>query len=145
MQSWLAKKIISRNMAALNAGDYGPQLRSVADDVHFRFPGSSSWATELHDKRELERWLQRFVRVGLQIFADEVVAKGPPWRTRLTVRGTIHLKALNGEVVYENRYVIWGRLAWAVLREYETYEDTERSAELDKYLAGIGELEPRAA
>jgi ketosteroid isomerase-like protein len=144
MQSWLAKKMLSRDMARLRAGDYRPQLRKVAEDVRFRFPGNSSWATELEGKEDLERWLRRFVRVGLQIFPDEVVAKGPPWKTTLTVRGTIHLKNPAGEIVWENRYVIWGRMAWGRLREYEVYEDTQKSAALDEYLAVGGELEPRA-
>jgi ketosteroid isomerase-like protein len=148
MQSWLAKKILTRDMASLRAGDYRPQLKRVANDVRFRFPGSSSWATELQGKEELERWLKRFVRVGLQIFPDEVVAKGPPWKTTLIVRGPIHLQTPAGEIVYENRYVIWGRMAWGLLREYEVYEDTEKSVPLDEYLVTIGELDsapgPRA-
>jgi hypothetical protein len=144
MQSWLAKKMLSRNMARLRAGDYRPQLRLVAEDVRFRFPGSSSWATELQGKDQLERWLQRFVRVGLQIFPNEVIAKGPPWNTRLVVRGPIHLKNAAGDTVWDNRYVIWGRLSWGLMREYEVYEDTERSLQLDEYLASIGELESGA-
>jgi ketosteroid isomerase-like protein len=142
MQSWLAKKILTRNMARLRAGDYRPQLRLVAKDVRFRFPGTSSWATDLQGKDELERWLQRFVRVGLQIFPDEVVAKGPPWRTTLTVRGTIHLRSPAGELVFENRYVIWGRMSWGLLREYEVYEDTQKSTQLDEYLAAVAKREP---
>jgi ketosteroid isomerase-like protein len=142
MQSWLAKKIVTRNMARVRAGDYGPQLRLVAKDVRFRFPGSSSWATDIQGKDKLEQWLQRFVRVGLQIYPDEVVAKGPPWRTTLTVRGTIQLRSPEGEVVFDNRYVIWGRMSWGLLREYEVYEDTEESKRLDEYLATVGELEP---
>jgi ketosteroid isomerase-like protein len=145
MQSWLAKKILARNMARLRAGDYRPQLRLVAKDVRFRFPGDSSWATDLQGKDRLERWLQRFVRVGLQIFPDEVVAKGPPWRTTLTVRGTIHLKSPTGELVFENRYVIWGRMSWGLLREYEVYEDTQKSKEFDEYLAAAEERASTAA
>jgi ketosteroid isomerase-like protein len=140
MLSWLAKKLLARDMARLRAGDYRPQLSRVAEDVRFRFPGSSSWATELQGKKDLERWLQRFVRVGLQIFPDEVVVKGPPWATTLVVRGRIHLRSPAGETVYENRYVIWGRMSWGRLREYEVYEDTEKSTTLDEYLAGAGEL-----
>jgi ketosteroid isomerase-like protein len=135
MRSWLAKKILSHNMARLRAGDYRPLLRLDAKDVRFRFPGDSSWATELEGKHELERWLQRFVRVGVQIFPDEVVVKGPPWNMTLCVRGTDHLKAPDGTTVYENRYVIWGRMAWGLLKEYEVYEDTQKSAALDGYLA----------
>jgi hypothetical protein len=144
MLSWLAKMMITRDMARIRAGDYRPQLRRVAKDVRFRFPGSSSSATEIEGKEDLERWLQRFVRVGLQIFPDEVVAKGPPWATTLTVRGTIHLRSPAGELVYQNRYVIWGRMSWRLLREYEVYEDTEQSTVLDEYLVSIGELEAMA-
>jgi hypothetical protein len=140
MLSWLAKKMLARDMTRLRAGDYRPQLSRVAEDVRFRFPGSSSWATELEGKKDLERWLQRFVRVGLQIFPGEVVVKGPPWNTTLVVRGPIHLKSPAGEIVWENRYVIWGRMSWGLLREYEVYEDTEKSTALDEYLAGAGEL-----
>jgi ketosteroid isomerase-like protein len=138
MRSWLAKRILSRNMARLRAGDYRPLLRLDAKDIHFRFPGDNSWAGEIRGKQELERWLQRFVAVGLQIFPDEVVATGPPWNMTLCVRGTDHLKSLEGETVYENRYVIWGRMAWGLLREYEVYEDTQKAAALDQYLASQG-------
>lgn len=145
MRSWLAKKVLSRNMARIREGDYGPTLRLDAKDVRFRFPGDSSWATELQGKDELEKWLQRFVATGLQTFIDEVVVKGPPWNMTLCLRGTDHLKAPGGEIVYENRYVIWGRMAWGLLREYEVYEDTQKSKALDAYLAAQGDPVARAA
>jgi ketosteroid isomerase-like protein len=145
MLSWLAKRMLARDMARMRAGDYRPQLRRVAKDVRFRFPGDSSWATELQGRDELERWLQRFVHVGLQIFPDEVVVKGPPWRTTLAVRGTIHLKAPTGETAWDNRYSIWGRMSWGRLEEYEVYEDTQKSAQLDEYLAGVGKLDGEPA
>ncbi len=136
MLSWAAKRLLSRDMARLREGDYRPLLRLDAKDVRFRFPGDSSWATELDSKEELERWLQRFVLAGLQIYPDEVVVKGPPWNMTLCVRGTVHLDAFTGARVYENRYVIWGHMACGLLKEYEVYEDTEKSAALDEYLAG---------
>ena len=139
MLSWLAKKILSRNYARLRAGDYRPLLRFDARDVRFRFPGDNSWATELQGKRELERWLQRFVQSGIQIFADEIVVKGPPWNTTLCLRGHDYLKSPEGETVYFNRYVIWGHAKWGLLKDYEVYEDTEQSAALDAYLADHGD------
>jgi hypothetical protein len=33
------------------------------------------------------------------------------------------------------RYVIWGRMKWGKLQEYEVYEDTEKAKALDDYLA----------
>ena len=36
--------------------------------------------------------------------------------------------------------MIWGHISWGLLREYEVYEDTEKSSALDGYLAGVGKL-----
>jgi hypothetical protein len=135
MLSWLAKRILSRNMARLRAGDYRPLLQMDASDVRFRFPGDSTFATELQGKAELERWLQRFTSLGLQIYPDQVIAQGFPWNTTVVIRGTVHLKTPSGDTVYENRYVIWGKVAWGLMRIYEVYEDTQKSAALDQYLA----------
>jgi len=122
-------------MDRIRAGDYRPTLRMDAKDVRFRFPGDSSWSGEIHGKAELERWLQRFVDVGLQIYADEVVVKGWPWKMTVCIRGTDHLDAPSGERVYENRYVIWGHIRWGLLTDYEVYEDPQKSKALDGYLA----------
>jgi len=140
MLSWLGKKMITRNMAKAREGDIGPTLRMDAEDVRFRFPGNSSWATELEGKEELERWLRRFADAGLQIYPDEVILKGFPWNQTICVRGYDYLDTPEGRRVYENRYVIWGRIAWGKLREYEVYEDTLKTAALDEYLSGIGKL-----
>ena len=113
MLSWLGRLMISRNMAKAREGDIEPSLRMDADNVRFRFPGNSSWATELEGKDELRKWLQRFADAGLQIYPDEVILQGLPWRQTICIRGTDHLDAPDGRRVYENRYVIWGTLSWA--------------------------------
>jgi ketosteroid isomerase-like protein len=135
MFSWLATKVISHNMARMRAGDPGPTLRLDAGDVRFRFPGDSSWAIESEGKDELRPWLERLARVGIQTFADEVVVKGFPWKQTVCVRGYDYLKSPEGETVYENRYVIWGRMRWGLVKEYEVYEDTQKAKALDDYLA----------
>ena len=135
MLSWLAKQVLHRNLARLRAGDPRPVLRMDADDIRFRFPGDSSWATELRGKPAHAQWLRRFVDTGLQLYADEVVAAGPPWNTKLCVRGHVFLRGDAGTRVYENRYVIWGRLAWGKLSEYEVYEDTQATKKFDAWLA----------
>jgi ketosteroid isomerase-like protein len=131
--SWIGKRMLARDMARLSAGDHRPLMRMYAKDVRFRFPGDSSWACEIEGRDELERWLRRFVETGLQISPDEVVVQGPPWRTTLCVRGIDHLDSADGRV-YENRYVIWGHMRWGRLTDYEVYEDTQASRELDAYL-----------
>jgi ketosteroid isomerase-like protein len=135
MLSWLAGKMIARNMKAIRAGDTGPTVALYAEDVRFVFPGDSSFAPGATGKPELERWLERFVDLGLQIYPDEVVVKGFPWRQTICVRGHIHLDDPDDGRVYANRYVIWGRIAWGRMREYEVYEDTEASRRLDEWLA----------
>jgi hypothetical protein len=54
MLSWLAKRILSRNMARLREGDYRPLLRGDAKHVRFRFPGDSSFAADVVGKDALE-------------------------------------------------------------------------------------------
>lgn len=140
MLSWLGKKMIAANMRAASAGDVGPLLKMDAKDVRFRFPGDSSWATELQGKDKLEQWLRRFADAGIQISPDEVVLKGFPWKQTICIRGPVHLETPAGERVYENRYVIWGHISWGLLRDYEVYEDTRKSKALDGYLASVGKL-----
>jgi ketosteroid isomerase-like protein len=139
LYAWAVRRMLQHNLSRLRAGDYRPLMRFYAKDVRFRFPGRSSWAGELHGKDELERWLRRFVDVGLQIFADEIVVSGPPWRMAICIRGTDHLDGPDGELLYENRYVIWAHGSWGLLRDYEVYEDTEKATALD------ARLESRAA
>lgn len=138
MLSWLAGKMIARNMSSMRAGDIGPTLAMDAEDIKFSFPGESSFAPGASNKRELQQWLERFASLGLQIYPEEVVLKGFPWRQTICVRGYIHLDDPEDGRVYDNRYVIWGRIAWGKLREYEVYEDTEKSRQLDEYLARTG-------
>lgn len=143
MFSWLTKKVIAHNMARLRAGDPRPTLRMDARDVRMSFPGDNSWSGAFHGRAEVRRWLERFARVGIQIFPDEVVAHGMPWNQTVCVRGSVYLKSPLGETVYENRYVIWGRMRWVQLQEYEVYEDTKKAKALDDYLA-LHETEPAA-
>jgi len=134
MLSWLAGRMIARNMRSIRAGDPGPTLAMDADDIRFTFPGRNSFAPGAGGKRELEQWLDRFVEIGFQIYPDQVVLKGFPWRQTICVRGRVHLDDPEDGRVYDNRYVIWGRIAWGKLREYEVYEDTEESSRIDEWL-----------
>jgi ketosteroid isomerase-like protein len=128
-------RMVARTMKAMREGDYGPTLRMDADDVWLHFPGENSWAGDIRGKEAHGVWLARFVKVGLQIYPDEVMVKGWPWRMTMSVRGHVRLHDPHGALVYDNRYVLWGVLRWGRLSEYEVYEDTQKSAALDAYLA----------
>jgi hypothetical protein len=141
MYSWLARPLLRRNLAKLNAGEAGPLIRMDAPDISFRFPGESSWATEVHSAADHAAWLSRLVEVGVQIELDEVVAQGPPWRMTICVRARSFLD-VGGERRYNNRAVMWGTIRWGKLHEYEVYEDTQETARLDAYLEGSGRMAP---
>jgi ketosteroid isomerase-like protein len=135
VRSWLAKKIIDRQLARLRAGDYRPLLRLYAEDVRFVFPGDSTWSGEVRGREAMGRWLHRLVGAGLQNFAEQVIVGGPPWNMTMAMRGWDYVKDPDGQVVYENRYVLWGRMRWGRITEYEAYEDTNKLNALDDYLA----------
>lgn len=134
IRNWLAIRLLTRNMRALNAGDPGPTLRMEAADVHFRFPGTSRWATDVRGRDLVAAWLAEMVAAGVKHQCDEVVVSGPPWRMTIALRGHDWADDAGGRRVYANRYVIWGRLAWGRLRDYEVYEDTERTLEFERHL-----------
>jgi ketosteroid isomerase-like protein len=142
MLSWLAKQIIFRVMARTRAGDIGPTLALDSDEVHFVFPGDNSWSGDYRGKDEHRRWLERLVRVGVKTVPDEVVASGWPWNTTICVRGRSYLDAPGGERIYDNRFVIWGKLRWGRLRDYEVYEDTQKAKTLDDWLAAHEQAAP---
>jgi ketosteroid isomerase-like protein len=144
VRSWLVKKIIDRQLARLRAGDHHPLLRLYADDVRFVFPGDSTWSGEIRGTEAMGQWLQRLVGAGLQNFADEVIVGGPPWNMTVAMRGWDYLKAPDGRMVYQNRYVLWGRMSWGKIKEYEAYEDTGKLKALDDYLAENGMGDPAA-
>jgi ketosteroid isomerase-like protein len=134
MLSWLARQIITRVMARTRAGDIRPALLLDAADVHFVFPGDNSWSGDYRGKEAHRRWLERLVRVGVKTEPDEVVASGWPWRMTVCIRGRSYVDSPEGERVYDNRFVIWGKLRWGKLYDYETYEDTQKPKALDAWL-----------
>ncbi len=134
LQSWLANKVISFVMSRTRRGDLRPTLLLDAPDVELTFPGANSWSGVFRGRREVERWLRRLVALGLQTYPDEVVAVGPPWSTTVCIRGHDDLRGADGEIVYANRFVIWGHMAWGRLKRYEVYEDTHAPDELDAWI-----------
>ena len=133
--SWLAGKLIAYIMGRTRAGDVRPTLWLDAPDVELTFPGQSSWSGTFRGRDAVGRWLRRLTEVGIKTYPDEVVAVGPPWSTTVCIRGHAHCDAPSGERIYENRFVIWGRLSWGRLRAYEVYEDTHLANELDAWIA----------
>ena len=135
MVSWLSKRLISWVMAGTRSGNIGRTLMLDAENVHFVFPGANSWSGDFHGKSEHQRWLERLVRVGVMTEPDEVAVSGFPWKMTVAVRGRSWRDTPDGERVYDNHFVIWGKLRWGRMYDYEVYEDTEKAQALDDYLS----------
>ena len=140
MLSWLGKKMIARNMRAASAGDIAPLLKMDAEDVKFRFPGDSSWATELQGKDRLEQWLQRFADVGIQISPDEVVLKGFPWKQTICVRGTDLPRQPRGRAGLREPLRDLGPHLLGPAARLRGLRGHAESSKLDEYLASVGKL-----
>jgi hypothetical protein len=121
-------------MARLRAGDPRPTLMLDANDLRFVFPGANSWSGVYTSREEHQRWLERLMKVGVKTEPDEVAVAGFPWKMTVAIRGRSWRDTPGGERVYENRFVIWGKLRWGKLYDYEVYEDTEKAQALDDYL-----------
>lgn len=142
MISWLAGVLLRRAIRRINAGDIGPMLNSYAEDAVLVFPGDSSWGGEHRGKQAIRAFLERFARVGIQFEAHEVTVSGWPWNARLYVLFSDRARDAAGNVVYENHGVIYGRTRWGKIVYQEDFEDTDRVAAFDTWLAAH---EPRSA
>jgi ketosteroid isomerase-like protein len=133
--SWIATKIIGFLMARNRAGDIRATLAFDAPDVRLTFPGQNRWSGVFAGRDAVRRWLEVLIETGVMTYPDQVVSVGPPWNTTICVRGHDHADGPDGERVYENRFVIWGRMSWGRLKDYEVYEDTHLANEYDRWLA----------
>ena len=135
MYASLLGAFIRRSVRRLNNGDIGPMLAAYADDAVHKFPGKSSWAGTRRGKAEIEKFLQRFVDVSLQLEIRQFVVSGWPWNTSVCVLFTDFAQDDSGNVVYENSGVIYARISWGKITFQENFEDTEKVTAFDAYLA----------
>lgn len=135
MYKFLVRTMIRRNVAALNRGDPDPLLASYAADAVLVFPGTSSWGGEHKGRAAIEAFLCRFIGLGLTGEVHDILVNGPPWRTRVCVVFSDRATDDTGSTVYENRAVLFGKIAWGKLVYQEDFEDTCKVEAFDRYLA----------
>jgi ketosteroid isomerase-like protein len=74
----MVRSMLRRNLNRLRAGDVGPLFGTYAEDVRLVLSGQHSWAGDYRGKDEVERWMRRFVRAGIQLEPHEILVTGPP-------------------------------------------------------------------
>ena len=145
MYKALIRSKIRRDIVRLNAGDHAPMRSAVAPDAVLRFPGDNSISRQFGREPggvdgapthigavELEAFAQRFVELRLSVDVEDILVNGPPWRTRIWVRGTDRAVDGAGSEVYANRIVACIDAQWGVIRRWEDYLDTVRVQEWDE-------------
>jgi ketosteroid isomerase-like protein len=135
MYKWAVRWMIRRNLRALRRGDPGPLLASYAEDAVLVFPGRSSWGGEHRGKAAIEAFLRRFIEAGIVGEPHDIVVNGPPWGTTVCMLFVDHAVDESGNVVYENRAVVFGRVVWGKIVYHEDFEDTQKAEAFDAYLA----------
>lgn len=112
-----------RNVAALNAGDYGPLLANYAEDAVLHFnDGPHRWAGEHRGRAEIERFLQEFVGAGLKGEIRELWTGGPPWAMTMAVRFDDEARA-GGERLYANRVAMVIHTRWGRIVEQQDFDE----------------------
>jgi uncharacterized protein (TIGR02246 family) len=127
--------MIRRAVRSLNAGDIRPLLNSFSRDAVLVFPGQHSWAGEYRGRDEIEAFLRRFAENRLELQPQEILVNGWPWNSTVALRFTNRATDAGGGTVYENRGMIFARAAWGKIHYQEDFEDTQRVAAFDEYLA----------
>jgi ketosteroid isomerase-like protein len=135
MYKSIVRWMIRRNICALRRGNPSPLLASYANDAVLVFPGQSSWSGEHRGRSAIEAFLHRFLEAGIVGEAHEILVKGPPWRTTVCVVFSDQAVDDAGNVVYENRAALFGRIVWGKIVYHEDFEDTQKVEAFDRYLA----------
>lgn len=139
------RALLRHSIGRLNQGDYSLMLRLAHPDFELAFPGQNSWATmfrpqvigrERHPTHrgieEATAFADRFVDQGIQLDVEDIVVNGPPWNTRIAVRGNSYIPDPGGGGdLYANRAILFLEIRWGRLLRWEDYEDTERVAAWD--------------
>jgi ketosteroid isomerase-like protein len=132
---WAVRRFYVEVIRRMDAGDPRLLLAITAPDVHFTFPGSSTFGIDTHDRADLERWVRRTASIGLVHEPQQILLSGPPWNMTIAVRLTDQCTAPDGRLVYDNIAVIVSRTRWGRLVGFETFLDMDRIAALDEYVA----------
>lgn len=132
-----------RDVQRLNAGDYTSLLKSYRKDAVLHFnDGDHRWAGEHRGQAAIERFLQDFVKVGIQGHINEVFFGGPPWRMTLLAQFDDSAEGPDGTQIYHNSTVLLVRTSWGrIYEQSDFYEDTNRILALEKHLNELG-IEP---
>jgi ketosteroid isomerase-like protein len=129
-----------RDVAVLNRGDYRPLLSTYAPDAVLVFAeGDHRWAGVHRGRDAIGRFLQEFVRAGLQGEIRDLFIQGWPWRMTIVARFDDFADGADGERLYENRTVLvvhtrWGR----IVHQEDVYEDTGRIGLFEQRLRDLG-------
>lgn len=144
MYKTIVERKYRRAWAALNRGDHGPILHSFAPGFEYTFVGDTPLGGTRRTIEGVDEWFQRLSRlfVSAEFHVDEVVIKGPPWRTVLAAAMTIRASVAGRP--YVNEFTQFAHLRWGRVTRLRTLEDTQRMVAACQALAAAGVVEASA-
>jgi ketosteroid isomerase-like protein len=140
----VARRRYKSGLAALERGDLDAFLAYFNDDLEFAFSGDSPLGTNLHSKRALRLWCERFHRLlpSPRFELQDVVVEGWPWDLTMAIRASIRSTVL-GEP-YRNEFGQFLRLRNLKVTKDFVIEDTQRFERLCRRLVAAGIAEAGA-
>jgi ketosteroid isomerase-like protein len=129
----------------LSQGEWEASLGDISPDVHHVFPGDHPLGGERHSREAMELWFARLFRLfpDIRFEVHDVIAKGWPWNTRVTVQWSDAGTTADGEH-YVNHGTHWFRLRWGKGVDVRAYLDTAVVEETCRRMAAAG-IEEAAA
>jgi ketosteroid isomerase-like protein len=145
MYKAIARRLVSRNFAALSRGDWEAAVKDVAPDVHHVFPGDNAIGGERHSKEAMGRWFERLFRLipELRFEVRNVAVRGWPWDMMVAVEWVDYGRAVDG-VPYANEGAHWIRIRRGKATYIHAFLDTEKVTQICDRLAAAGVEEAAA-
>lgn len=119
MYRWMIARFARWALTEAVTGRPGPALWSMADDIRFVFPGSSSLACDVTGKDHVAAWLRRLTTLDPDYRVLDVIVSGPPWNTRAAIRFRDTVEGHTNEGMH------YLKLRWGKIILDQVFLDTE--------------------
>lgn len=111
----------------INRGNYMAMIDGLAPSFEYTFHGNHALGGRRTTRESMIDWWERVLALlpGATFTIHEVLVSGPPWHTRVAVRGSI-AGSLPADGRYENSVFQFMTLKWGKVSSVETVEDLQK-------------------
>jgi ketosteroid isomerase-like protein len=132
----VVRAVLQHNTRQLLAGNPTPLLRGFAANGEIVLDGQHSWSGRHTGHAAISAFLERLRAERISVHVHETLVTGPPWRTLISARFSDHAVDTDGSRIYgQDHAVMLVQIRWGQITQMRIYEDTQRVARFDEYLA----------